>query len=178
MKRKAFTLMEILVVATMVPLVMLAVSSLFATFIRDIPRESRVVQQNATMLDMLRQIRRDVDLAVGLPEQFGDRHTDERTVLIEQPDVVVCYRFEDGRAVRILLRGQGPADPNERIWRMHDAVITWRPWVRDGKACAVEIHSHIQQWFGSLLRSRLANSQVFFINGLGKGREVDEKQER
>jgi len=172
MTRKAFSLMEILVIAAIVPLVMLVVSSVFAVFIRDIPRETRVVQQNATMLNMLRQIRRDVDQATGLPEQFGDRHIDERTVLIEQPDAVVCYRFEEGRAVRILLKGQGPSDPNERVWRMRDAVITSRPWVRDGKVYAVEIHSHLQQWFGSLLRSRLANSQVFFINGLGKGREV------
>jgi len=170
--RKAFTIIEVLVVATVAPLVMLAVSSLFATFIRDIPREARVVQQNATMLDMLRQIRRDVDQATGLPEQVGDRHIDERTVLIEQPDAVVCYRFEEGRTIRILLKGQGPSDPNERVWRMRDAVVTWRPWVRDGRAYAVEIHSHLQEWFGSLLRSRLANSQVFFINGLGKGREV------
>jgi len=170
--RKAFTLMEILMVAAVVPLVMVVVSSVFAVFIRDIPRETRLVQQNATMLDMLRQIRRDVDRATGLPGQFGDRHVDERTVLIEQPDAVVCYRFEEGRAVRTVLKGQGTSDPNERVWRMHDAVITWQPWVRDGRAYAVEIHSHLQQWFGSLLRSRLANSQVFFIDGLGKGREV------
>jgi type II secretory pathway pseudopilin PulG len=170
--RKAFTIIEVLVLATVAPIVMLVVSSVFATFIRDIPREARVVQQNATMLDLLRQIRRDVDRATGLPEQFGDRHVDERTVLIEQPDTVVCYRFEEGRAVRTLLEGQGTSDPNERVWRMRDAVITCRPWVRDGRTCAVEIHSYLRQWFGSLLRSRLANSQVFFINGLGKGREV------
>ncbi len=170
--RKAFTLMEVLVLAAVVPMVMLVVSSVFAVFIRDIPRETRLVQQNATMTDMLRQIRRDVDRATALPERFGDRHTDERTVLIEQPDTVVCYQFEEGRAARTMLKKQGPSDPNERVWRMRDAVITCRPWTRDGKVCAVEIQSHLQQWFGSLLRSRLANSQVFFINGLGKGREV------
>ena len=170
--RKAFTLMEMLVIAAVVPLVMVVVSSVFAVFIRDIPRETRLVQQNATMLDMLRQIRRDVDQATGLPEHFGDRHVDEWTILIEQPDAVVCYQFEEGRAVRTLLKGQGPSDPNERLWRMRDAVITWRPWVRDGRTCAVEIHSHLQQQVSGVLRSRLANSQVFFINGLGKGREV------
>ena len=75
--------------------------------------------------------------------------------------------------MRTLLKGQGAADPNDqRVWRMPNAVITWQPWKRDGKAYAVEMHSHVQQRFADLLRKRLANSQVFFVNGAGKGREV------
>ncbi len=171
--RKAFTLIEMLLVIAIAPLVMVVVSKVFATFIQDIPRETRVVQQSTTMLDMLGQVRRDVDNAVGLPERFAGTVADERTLLIGQPDAVICYHFEDGRTVRTLLKGQGAADSNDqRVWRMPTAVITCRPWMRDGRAYAVEMHSHVQQRFADLLRKKLANSQVFFVNGIGKGREV------
>lgn len=171
--RKAFTLIEMLVVITIAPLMMVVVSKIFATLIQDIPRETRVVQQSTTTLDMLQEIRQDVDEAVGLPERFGDTRADEHTLLIGRPDTVICYRFEEGRAVRMMLKGQGAAGPNDqRVWRMPNAVITWQPWTRDGKAYAVEMHSYVQQRFANLLRKRLANSQVFFVHGAGKGREV------
>ncbi len=195
--RKAFTLVEMLVIIAIAPLMMVVVSRIFATFIRDIPRETRVVQQSTTILDMLGQVRRDVDEAVGLPERFADTVADERTLLIGRSDAVICYRFEDGRTVRTLLVGAGPrarptptpamadqgqpqgvaptetsAPNDQRIWRMPNAVITCRPWTRDGKAYAVEMHSHVQQRFAGTLHKKLANSQVFFVNGAGKGREV------
>lgn len=165
MNRKAFTLVEVLWLITIAPFVMVIVSGIFATIIRDIPRETRVVQQNTTVLDMLRQVREDVDRAIRLPQQYDQIRADERTLLIEQPTAVVCYQFENGRAMRTLLN-----DPNEqRVWRMRDAVITWRPWARDEAAYAVEMHSHIQQQVAHLRRNQLANSQVFFLHGMGKG---------
>lgn len=173
MMRKAFTLIEMLLVITIAPLVMVVISKVFATFIEDIPRETRVVQQNTTMLDVQGQLRRDMDEAVGLPERFGDMAADERTLLIGRPGAVVCYRFETGRAVRTLLREQGGADPNDRrVWRMPNAVITWKPWTRDGRTYAIEMHSCVQQRFADLLRRRLVNSQVFFLHGAATAREV------
>jgi len=170
--RRAFTLIELLVLLTVASLMMVVISGIFATFIRDIPRDTRTVQQNTTVLDMLRQVCRDVDGAAGLLKRFDDTVAGERTLLIDRPDGVICYRFEDGRTVRTWLKGQG-ADPNDRrVWRMPNAVVTCRPRMREGGAYAVEMHSHVQQRFADMLRSRLANSQVFFLHGLGKGREV------
>jgi type II secretory pathway pseudopilin PulG len=172
--RKAFTLVEVLVLVTIAPLLMVVVSGIFATFIRDVPRETRVVQENTTVLDMLQQVRRDMDGAAGLLEQFNGTTAGERTLLIGDSDAVICYRFEDGRTVRTLLKGQEASNPGgQRIWRMPNAVITWRPWMRDGRACAVEMHSHLQQQIAGTLITKLANSQVFFVHSLsGKGREV------
>lgn len=171
--RKAFTLVEMLFALAAAPLLLVVVSGIFATFIRDIPHETRVVQQNTTVLDMLEQVRRDVDGAVGLPERFNDTVAGERTLIVRQPQAMICYRFEDGRTVRTLLNGQGGTDPNDhRLWRTPNAVITCRSWTRDGGAYAVEMHSHVQQKFADMLRSRLVNSQVFFLGGAGKGREV------
>ncbi len=168
--KRAFTLIEILVVITILPIVMIVISGVYATFIRDIPRTTRVLQQNTTVLNLLEQMRRDMDQAVALPEQFDGQRADERTLLLEQSGRVIRYEFGDGQVVRtVLTSDERPAtsDDGPRLWRMPDAVVTWRPWTRDGDTYAVEIHSHVQQWVSSHLTKKMAGSHVFFVNGLG-----------
>lgn len=170
--RKAFTLMEVLVLVTVAPLMMVVVSGIFVTFIRDVPRDTRIVQQNTTVLDLLRQVQRDVDGATELPGEFNGTVAGDRVLLIRGSDVVVCYRFEGAGVARTVLKGQG-ADPNDsRVWRMPNAVMTCRPRVQDGKARAVEIQSHMEVKIAGAIRKSLANSHVFFLQGLGKGCEV------
>lgn len=164
--RKAFTLIEVLVVLAVMPFVLLVISGVYTTFIRDIPRSTRTLQVNTTVLDVLRQMRRDMDGAVGLPEQFEDRHAGERTLLVEQPGRMICYQLEDGRIVRTVLAK--PPTQEQRVWRVPEAVVGWRPWVRDGRAHAVEIHSHVNERVGGRVREKLANSQVFFLQELVK----------
>jgi prepilin-type N-terminal cleavage/methylation domain-containing protein len=174
--RKAFTLVEVLLVVTIVPFVLVAISGVYATFIRDIPRTTRVLQQNATVLDLLQQMRRDMDGAVGLPEQFDDRHAGESTLLIAQAVGVICYQWRDGQVVRTVLGGQISPDrgrmAQERVWRAPDAVIAWDRWMRNDKPYAIEIRSYLKQWVSGFLREKLANSNVFFIGGLAKEGEI------
>jgi prepilin-type N-terminal cleavage/methylation domain-containing protein len=181
--RRAFTLIEVLVVVAVMPVVLVVISRVYATFICDIPRTTRVLQVNTTVLDALRQIRRDVDGAVGLPEQFADRHAGAGTLLIEQPGRVICYQLEDGRIVRTPLAATPPGVSSnvpastpptglqceeQRLWRVPEAGIAWRPWTHDGKAYAVEIHSCVRQRSAGRVREKLANSQVFFLQELVK----------
>ena len=191
--RKAFTLIEMLAVVTILPFIMVAVSGVYATFIRDIPRTTRVLQENTTVLNLLGQMRRDVDAAVGLPEQFEGQRAGARTLLIEQPGQVICYQIEDGQVVRTVLSGAMSEDTGrkiedavasnpqsaihnpqseDRLWRMRDAVIAWRLWQREGKAYAVEIHSHVKQRVEGRLREKLANTQVFFVHGPAEEGEI------
>ncbi len=195
--RRAFTLVELLVVVTVLPVVMVVVSGVYATFIRDIPSTTRVLQENTTVLHLLEQMRRDMDGAIGLPEQFNGQHADEHTLLIAQPGQVVRYRIEEGRIVRTpfvvtpsgvsrvegvspaargsegrdasgyALTGTLQAEPQseERVWRVRNAVVAWRFWQQGGRAYAVEVHSHVRQQVVGLWREKLANTQVFFIDG-------------
>ncbi len=183
--RRAFTLVELLVVVTILPFVMVAVSGVYATFIRDIPATTRVLQESTTVLHLLEQIRRDVEGASGLPEQFNGQRADERTLLIAQPGQVIRYQIEEGRIVRRLLNRAASRDAEhktaavassnpqsairnpqseERLWRVRNAVLAWRLWQRDGRAYAVEIHSHVKQQAAGLWREKLANAHVFFIH--------------
>lgn len=172
-RASAFALIEMLVLIIITPVVMVALSGFFRSFVRDIPQATRLVQQNTTVLNLLDQLRRDMDRAVGLAERVGDRQADESTLLIEQPDATVCYRFDEGQIVRMLLTGEGEAMPDQdRVWRARDAVVAWRPWVREGRARAVEVHSHLKQRIMGQERRKLAGSHVFFVGGLAMGGEI------
>jgi prepilin-type N-terminal cleavage/methylation domain-containing protein len=167
---KAYTLVELLVVVAVAPLLMVLVSGFFRSFLRDIPQAAQLLDQNAAVLDLLEQLRRDTDRATALPSQAGDRRADDATLLIEQADVVVCYRREEGRIVRTLLDRQGGFTPDgDRVWLAKNAVIEWRLWMREGHACAVEVHSHLKQQVAGQLRRRFLSSHVFFVGGLASG---------
>jgi prepilin-type N-terminal cleavage/methylation domain-containing protein len=171
--RKGFTLIELLFSVTILPFLLITVSGVYVTFIRDIPRTTRLLQQNTTVLDLLRQIGGDMDRATGLPEQVEGQTAGEHTLLIEQSGRVVRYQFENGRVVRTVLKGQNSSVADEeRLWRVPDAVIVCRPWVRDGRAYAVEMHAHLQERVNGLVRQMLAGSHVFFVRGLGQESEA------
>ena len=62
--RKGFTLIEVLIVVAITPILAVALSDVFAVFARDIPQSVRLLQQNTSVLDMLQNVRRDVDLSL------------------------------------------------------------------------------------------------------------------
>jgi prepilin-type N-terminal cleavage/methylation domain-containing protein len=167
---RAFTLIEMLAVVTIAPLLMVLVSGFFRSFLRDIPQTAHMVDQSSIVLDLFDQLRRDTDLAVALPQQVGDKRADDSTLLIEQSEAVVCYRFDEGRITRVFLDKQGGSVPGgDRIWQARDAVLEWRAWMRKGSACAVELHSYLKQEVAGQLRRRFASSNVFFVGGLTSG---------
>jgi type II secretory pathway pseudopilin PulG len=164
--RSGFTLIEVLMIVVIAPFILVVVSGLFGTFIRDIPQGTRLVQQNTTVLHMLDQLRRDVGDAVALPQQTAGAHADETTLRIEQPEGVVLYRFEAGRTVREVITGQEQA--SERIWQARDAVIEWEPWTQEGATVGVEVRSHIRQQVAGIVLHKLPGSHVFFMAGPGE----------
>jgi prepilin-type N-terminal cleavage/methylation domain-containing protein len=164
--KKAFTLIEMLVVITILPVVTLALSRVFATFIRDVPRMARVAERNITVSDMIAQMRDDLDHAVALPDAFEARRSDERTLLIALSNNVVCYELQKDGGVRSVLSAGGQ-DP--RIWTFPEAEVTWSRWREDEAAYAVEIHTLVRQTIRSQVKDKLANSYVLFVQGAGKG---------
>jgi prepilin-type N-terminal cleavage/methylation domain-containing protein len=171
--KRAFTLIEVLVVITILPVVMIVISGVYATFIRDIPRTIRVLQQNTTVLNLLEQVGRDMDQAVAVRVEDPRPQTPNPAggmLLVERPGRVIRYEFRDGQVVRIVLTSDergATSDGDSRLWRMPDAVVTWRPWIKDDVAYAVEIHSHVRQRVSGHLTRKLVGSHVFFVKGLG-----------
>jgi len=164
MRTRAFTLVEMLVVITVLPFAAIAFSGLFATSIRDVPRMTRIVQENTSVLDLVRHIRDDIDAAVGLPDAFGEVRSDDRTLLIALPESVICYRIDEAGVTRTRLDQAEPQ--TEGVWRFRDAVIAWRRWQQGEEARAVEVRTFLQERIAGKTREKLANSYVHFIGGL------------
>lgn len=171
--RKGFALIELLVFVVILPVAMVAISAIFATFFRDIPRETRLLQQNTSLLDMTRHLAGDMDRAEGLPDSVDALHRDDRTLLIRLPDRVVCYRLQDGGITRTVLDREGQdASDAVRTWRFDDAVIAWQCRRQGERAYAVELRTLFRHRAEGRFRDRLVNSHVYFVNALGKAHEV------
>lgn len=163
--KKAFTLIEMLVVITILPVLTLALSRVFATFIRDVPRMARVAERNITVQDMVGQMQDDLDRAVALPDAYEARRSDHRTLLITLPGSVVCYELQEGRGVRSVLSAEGQ---DARIWTFPEAEVAWSRWKENEVAYAVEIHTLVKQTIRSQVKDKLENSYVLFVQGVGK----------
>lgn len=169
---RAFTLIELLMVVITVPIVMVALSGLYRGFLHDVPQMVRLVEENTTVLNIIDQLHRDMGTAVDVPEQAGDRHADASTLLIAEPNAVVCYRFEDGQTVRTLFREEASAPAEEQVWKARDAVIEWQPWRPEGRVCGVEVHSHLKQTVAGKTLRKFRSSYVFFAQGPARGGQV------
>ena len=172
--KKGFMLMEVLVVIAVMPLVMVVISGIFVTFLRDVPRDTRLLEENIRLLDMAECLARDLDQAVALPASIGVFHSDDSVLLIALPDEAVCYQLQDGIVVRTVLGTDDPEDADAvRTWPLPNAVIAWQSRRAGEQAYAVELRTHLQQRVAGRTFDKFANSYLYFVNALGKGRESE-----
>ena len=163
--KKGFSLIEVLVVVVILPFVAIALSRFFATFIRDIPRMTRVVEQNTTVLDLLGQLRQDMDAATALPDAVGTETSDSDTLLIQRPQDVICYQLQPGRVDRTIL---APDAQDRRTWTFPDAVVEWTPWRQAETSYALELRTRVRQRIGTKLKDKMVNAHVLFVGQPGK----------
>jgi type II secretory pathway pseudopilin PulG len=122
--KKAFTLVEILAVLVTIPVVLLLGSRIFVAVVRDVPKDVRLLQQNALVLDITRCIAEDMDRAEGLPQSTGTFSSDPQTLLIQLPEAVACYQQSGETVTRTVIgREEGP-----ETWDVPDATIAWQRW--------------------------------------------------
>ena len=168
--RRGFSLIEMIVVVCTLPLFLVLVSPVFILFNREIPRSTHLVIEQGTVLEVLDQIRRDVDQAKALPRSHGQWSTDERTLLIDKADCAVLYRVAEGKVRRdVIAPGGGPPEPAGE-WALPNVSIRWVLWQEGSNAQAVEVHSHMIYRLRTRDQERLANTHVFFL--LGSPQEV------
>jgi len=169
--RKGFCLVEMLVVIAILPIAAIVLDRLFHTLIIDFPRATAVVQENKIVLDMLRQMREDIDKATGLPGSFAGYSESDKLLLIECPNGIICYQLKfaeslagDGQVLRRRLTDTQGGDSEEtRTWSVTNAEIQWRVWRNNGKGYAVEVNTHVNQKLRAKLQKKMANSHLFFV---------------
>jgi len=162
--RKGFTLVEILVVIVIIPFAAFALDRLLMALLTDIPRTSAVVQVNTTLLDMLKQLRKDIDKATGLPKSFAGHIESDELLLIEWPDSLICYQLKDGRVIRSKLTDtQKNGSEDARVWSVPNTTVQWRVWRKNGEGYAVEVETHVKQKLRAKWQKKMANSHLYFV---------------
>jgi prepilin-type N-terminal cleavage/methylation domain-containing protein len=163
--RKGFTLVELLVVIIVLPFVMLVLDGLFSTLITDIPRSYRIVQENTSLLSMLKQMQQDINKAKGLPESFDEYTTSNKLLLIELEEGMICYQLKDDKVLRRKLTGNQQSNAEEEIaWTVPHAKVEWQVWRKDKGGYAVEVKTHIEHKIQGNWEKKMANSHLYFVS--------------
>ncbi|MHC4462365.1 MAG: prepilin-type N-terminal cleavage/methylation domain-containing protein [Planctomycetota bacterium] len=165
--RKAFSLVELLVVMVVFAAVSVALAALFSTFLTDIPKSYSVVQENTSLLSMLGQMRKDIDRAKALPRSSAGRTTDDELLLIELPDRVICYQLKNGEVLRRRLTdARQDAGEDTKVWSVPHTKVEWQLAGGDDKAYAVEVKTHIEYELRGHRQNKMANSYLYFVGAL------------
>jgi len=163
-RRKGYLLVEMLVVIMTVPIVSFVLAGLFSTIISDVPRTSRVLEENIVLLDMLQQMQKDIDRAQGLPESHAGYIAGDKLLLIKLADGMVFYELKDGKVRRCELTDEGePDSENAGVWPVPNARINWRIRRENGKASAVEVDTYIEYKLRGRCEKKMANSHLYFV---------------
>lgn len=166
--RRGFTLVELLVVTMTLPFVVIVLDLLFSNLVHDIPRLSRVVQENTTVINMLERMRGDVDSAKGLPRTLASYASGDKILLIELAEGTVCYELREGEVVRFKVAEGGAPDKSQTtIWSVPNSNVSWRVWERGGRPCAVEVSTSIRHKLRQKVQQKMSNSHVYFAGALG-----------
>lgn len=162
--RKGMTLVEVLIVMVVLPFAAVAFDVLFRSTFSDIPRSTRLVQENTSLLNMLEQMRQDIGAAKAMPESSGQYTAGEGLLLIEIADGVLGYQLKDGKVLRYRLTGrQEEQEENARVWSLPNSQVQWRTWRKDGRGYAVEVRTSIRYKLRSKYQQRMANSHLYFL---------------
>jgi len=138
-------------------------SQLFNTVVLEIPRASRVVRENTTVLDVIEHISRDIDRAKGLPRASGDYTAGDTILLIQLPDTMICYEITEDK---ILRRDLGEDPQTSSAWTTPNANVKWRVWRKDNVAYAVEIITHVVHKWKTKQQKKMAGSHLYFVGAL------------
>ena len=162
--RKGILLAEVLILLIVFTAVLVVFAPMLKTLFRDIPRSYKAAQENTQLLDMLEQLRKDVERAEQLPLSYADHTKDAGSLLIELADGVVRYQLQEGKVIRSKLgdtQNGGPDTP--MVWSAPHAKVRWAVWEKTGSAYAVEVQTHIDYPLRRRSEKKLANSHVYFV---------------
>jgi hypothetical protein len=159
--RKGYLLVEMIVVIAVLVMVMVTFDQFFRTIIYELPRDSRLVQEDVVLLNAVKNIGADVASAKAVSQKAGG--PDETpSLVIQQADGVVNYEFENGRILRRKSGSVQGALPDERTWSIPHGKVDMRVWNAKHGANAVELVACIEYLDLGKTRRKMANSFLFF----------------
>jgi type II secretory pathway component PulJ len=161
--RKGFSLIELLVIVTILPFILIVIDGLFSSMLSDVPRSWNTMQNNSTLLNMLQQMEQDIDAAQDLPLSIDGYTADDKLLLIERTNQVIHYQLKNDRVFRYGFADNQNIAELTRSWSLPKTIIQWRVLRQNGKGYAVEIQHHIEYTLRGHLIKKMENSNMFFI---------------
>jgi hypothetical protein len=159
--RKGYILIEMIVVLSVFAMIAIGLDRFFGTLAFDLPKDSRLIQENRSLENAVSHIQADVALAKTLSQSCGDSN-EPNTLTIELPNGIVFYKFHDDRIFRSFI---GVADGN-MVWSVPHGKIEWRVWNKGKTGYAVEVSTSIQDRTFGQAQKKMANSNLFFVGAL------------
>ncbi len=165
--RKGYLLVEMLVVLFVFAMVTIGLDRFFRMFTYDLPRDSRLIQENTTLNNVINHIGADAVSAKTLSESVNGPD-EPNTLLMEMPDGVISYKFSGGRVFRNFVGGATGAASGDMVWSVPHGQIEWRVWNKDKTGYAVEISTCIEDRNFGHIRKKMANNNLFFAGALSE----------
>ncbi|UCD56052.1 MAG: prepilin-type N-terminal cleavage/methylation domain-containing protein [Candidatus Hydrogenedentota bacterium] len=161
---KGFSLVEVLVVVIVLPFAFVMLDGLFTTLLAEIPRSYYITQESTTLQNLLEQMQQDMDKSRGLPESFAGQKADDKQILIELRDSVICYQQKDDQIIRRRLKDalQEGEIEEKRVWPLPHTKVEWKIREMDSKGHAVEVRTHIEYKTRGRLKKTRANSHLYY----------------
>jgi type II secretory pathway pseudopilin PulG len=159
--RKGYLLVEMIVVLAVFVMIAAGLDRFFGTFIFELPKGSRLIQENRSLENAVSHIQADVASAKTL-SQSGDDSNEPNTLLVELPNGMISYKFADDRIFRSIV---GDADGN-MVWLVPHGKIEWRVWSKGKTGYAVEVRTCIEDRTFGQSQKKMANSNLFFAGAL------------
>ncbi|MGD0552580.1 MAG: hypothetical protein ABSB25_08015 [Sedimentisphaerales bacterium] len=163
--RKGYLLVEILVVLAVMAMVGGIFDRFWGTFAFDLPRDSRLIQENITLNNVVSHIRADVVSAKTLSESVNGPD-EPNTLLMKMPNGVISYKFSNGRILRSFTRGTTGVTAGDMVWLVPHGWIEWQVWSKGTAGYAVEVRTCIEDKNFGQIRKKMANSNLFFAGAL------------
>jgi hypothetical protein len=170
--RKGYLLVELLTVVAILTILGGTFVTLSGKVIFGIGRSYRLIQTNTSMLNMLGQLRSDVNGGKGFAESSGAYSAGEKTLLIESEDGVICYQLKEDEVARYSPADvEGGGDEEVTIWPIRNGRVKWQVWRKDSDGYAVEVQSYIEYTTSGHLQKKMANSYLYFVGSHKKARD-------
>ena len=157
--RKGYLLVEMIVVLFILASIIIIFDRFWVTFLLELPRNSRLVQESRVLNSAADCIRSDVISA----KTFSI--TDGNSLKIETPGGVISYKFGNNQIIR-RLPNTASADT---VWPVPNGIIDWQVWKKDNTGYAVEISTYIEDERLGRISKKMAYSYVFFTGTAPEG---------
>jgi len=156
--KKGFSIVEVITVLAILAVISIPLAKLFKFMIYDMPKSDKIIEINASILNALKYIKKDINAAKSFPLSVQEYSTSENCLLLELQNGVICYLLQDGKISRIAIN-----DANEKItWQIPNGRINWQVWRKNGAGYAVEISKYVELESYNRVDKKMRNSYVYF----------------